>query len=177
MPLIADPKRGSFIIFSTFFLALTLSSMPHYIPLPAFVKTAMPEWAAMVLIYWCLAIPHRVGMIVAMILGLVLDGLKGNLFGQHALGLVVMSYLVLSFYQRIRISPVFQQALTVMGLLFVYHLLLFWFDGISRGPQDNLVSPEPRNAYAILWPPIGGFIAWPWLFYFMRGIRRRYRIR
>lgn len=173
MPLMTEPKRGSFVIFITFFLALALS----IVPLPWLIINFVPEWTAMVLIYWCLAIPHRVGMIIALIVGLVLDGLKGHLFGQHALGLVVIAYLVLSFYQRIRISPVFQQALTVLGLLFVYQLLLFWFDGISRAPQDHLVTPIPRNTSALLLPPVGGFIVWPWLFYLMRAVRRRYKIR
>lgn len=172
MPLNNEPRRGTFWIILTFFVALVLT----VVPLPPIIKYGNPEWTALVLIYWCLALPHRIGMITALIVGLLVDGLKGNLFGQHALGLVVVSYLVLSFYQRIRISPVFQQALTVMGLLLIYQLLLFWFDGISRTTQDSISIQSSRD-WRFWLHAVGGFIVWPWLYYLLRAIRRRYRIR
>jgi len=168
MPLKSEPKKGTFIILLTFAIALTLGQ----IPLPIWLNHFTPEWATMVLIYWCLAIPHRVGMISGLLIGLLIDATSGELLGQHALSMVVISYLVLSFYQRIRISPIFQQALTIMGLLFLYHLLLFWFD---RLPLSN--TEVTRDVREFLFPPLGGFIVWPWLFIMMRSIRRRYKIK
>ena len=168
-----EPKRGTIIILLLFFVALCMT----LIPLPWWLKHFNPEWTALVLIYWCLAVPRRVGMIAAMILGLMIDALKGNLFGQHALGLVVISYLVLSFYQRIRISPVFQQALTIMGLLFIYQLLLFWFDGISRTTQDSSFPIQSARDWRYWLASVGGFVVWPWLYFLLRALRRRYKIK
>ncbi len=168
MPLKSEPKRGTIIIIITFGFAIALS----IIPLPSKFTMFIPSWPALVLIYWCLAIPHRIGMLTGFIIGLLIDAYSGDLLGQNALSMVVISYLVLSFYQRIRISPLFQQALTVMGLLFLYYLLLFWFDGLPLATED--AEKRPLQYFV---RPIGGFVAWFGMFYLLRGIRRKFKIR
>ena len=136
------------------------------------MQNFIPDWPILVLIYWTLAIPHRVGMVSAFVIGIFIDSASGVVLGQNALSMVVVSYLILSFYQRIRISPTFQQALTIMGLLFLYYLLLFWFDRLTISSVQS-----DRDVKEFLLPPVGGFIIWPWLFYFLRAIRRRYSIK
>jgi rod shape-determining protein MreD len=54
----AQAGGGGFIILGTFIVGLMLSQ----IPLPYFIEWARPEWVAMILIYWVMALPHRVGM-------------------------------------------------------------------------------------------------------------------
>ena len=56
----------------------------------------------MVLMYWVMALPYRVGIGSAWVAGIVLDVLEGSVLGLNALGLVVIAYITLSLHQRLR---------------------------------------------------------------------------
>ncbi|MGY2161013.1 rod shape-determining protein MreD, partial [Pseudomonas tolaasii] len=63
---------------------------------------------------WALALPHKVGMVTAMCLGLMEDVLYGTLLGQNALILTLITFLVLSLQQRLRMFPMWQQCLVIL---------------------------------------------------------------
>jgi rod shape-determining protein MreD len=85
--------HGLWAVALSFLLAFVLSviSLPDFFP-SAF-SYGRPEWVAMVLIYWVIATPHRVGITVAWSCGLVVDVLKSSLLGQNALALIVVAYV------------------------------------------------------------------------------------
>ena len=72
---------GRWVIAISFLLAFLLAG----IPLPSELQRFRPDWVAMVLIYWCMALPHRIGIGVGWTVGLLLDIGRGALLGQHAL--------------------------------------------------------------------------------------------
>ena len=74
-------SQGGLTIALSFFVALILT----IIPLPDWMASFRPEWVALTLIYWSMALPQRVGVGIGWGLGLALDVLKGALLGQHAL--------------------------------------------------------------------------------------------
>ena len=78
--------KGGWVILLSFMLALLLD----IIPLPLWVDRFRPDWPALILIYWSMALPHRVGIGSAWVLGLLVDAAKGTLIGQHALALLLM---------------------------------------------------------------------------------------
>ena len=89
--------RNSFVIGMTFVVALLLSVMP----MPAMLELGRPMWLAMVLAYWVMALPHRVGLLTAWVAGLAIDVLYGQIFGQHALVMTLIAWMMLlsaSFY-------------------------------------------------------------------------------
>jgi rod shape-determining protein MreD len=144
-------------------VALTLSILP----LPEWALPYRPDWVTLVLIYWCLALPARVGVGVAWVVGLLLDVLSGSLLGQHALGLAVVAFLALRFHQQIRVFPLIQQALVILLLLGVKQLLLLWVNGI-------LGHPGPTWLY---WAPsLTGMMLWPWIYVILRDLRRRFHV-
>ena len=53
--------HGYGVILLTFVAAYVLAVLP----LPHWLQWGRPEWVALVLIYWCIALPHRVGMVPA----------------------------------------------------------------------------------------------------------------
>ena len=55
------------------------------IPLPQWLLWGRPEWIALVLIYWTIALPYRVGIFTALLLGIVVDVLEGAILGQNAM--------------------------------------------------------------------------------------------
>jgi rod shape-determining protein MreD len=156
-------QPGGWVILLSGVIALVLTS----IPLPGWIEPFHPNWLCLVLIYWCLALPQRVGLGTAWLLGLVLDAARGTLLGQHALALVVMAFLTLKNHRRLRLFPLWQQSLSVLGLLLINQLLVFWVDGIRGYP--------PRDLWYLA-PAVGGMLLWPWVFIILRDMRQRYRV-
>lgn len=155
--------RGNWIISISFVIALMLMALP----MPDWAGIWRPAWVALVLIYWCMALPGRVGVIAAFVLGLLLDVLSGTLLGQNALALCVVAFITLQFYQRVRVLPLWQQGLTVFGLIFVHQTLLLWINGIQG-------MPVMFSAY---WAsPLISMVLWPWIFIVLRDLRRKYQV-
>ena len=69
------------------------------------------------MLYWAIALPHRVGVGSGFIVGIVLDVLTGTLLGQHALGLSIVTFIAIQLHQRIRVFPFWQQSLGMLVLL------------------------------------------------------------
>jgi len=91
--------RGFSIIAITFLISLVLSILP----MPESLQLYRIQWTALVLIYWCMAVPERVGVGAGFLVGLLLDILTGTLLGQHALGLSVISFITIKTYRRVRV--------------------------------------------------------------------------
>ncbi|WP_299180888.1 rod shape-determining protein MreD [uncultured Neptuniibacter sp.] len=161
---VAAPGGGGFIILATFLVGLMLSQ----IPMPHLFEWARPEWVAMILIYWVMALPHRVGMGVAFFLGLLLDVIKGSVLGLNALSLTIIAFLTLVLHQRLRMFPLVQQALMVMVLVGINQLLFHWMQAFTGYTGESLI---------FLLPCLMSGLLWPWLFVILRGIRRFFRIR
>lgn len=155
--------RGQWFILLTFLIAFAVT----YLPLPLWIDRFWPDWVSLVLIYWCLALPQRVNVGTAWVLGLFQDAATGTLLGQHALALAVIAFLTVKTHQRIRVNPLWQQALSVLGLLIINQLLVSWINGVTGYPPQN---------WWYLAPALGGMLWWPWLFIALRDLRRRFRI-
>ena len=80
--------RGGWVIAASFVVALMLTALK----LPEWALIWRPAWVALVLIYWCMAVPHRIGVAIAFLLGVFLDVMSGALLGQHALALTVVAF-------------------------------------------------------------------------------------
>ena len=96
------------------------------VPLPIGLKPLWPDWAAMVVIYWAIALPHRVSIGVAWLVGFLLDILLGTVLGVHAVSLAIVIFGVSSNFQRVRNFSVWQQSVVVGAFLILYHFLVFW---------------------------------------------------
>ena len=155
--------QGSEIIVLSFIGALALTVFP----LPDWLAVARPEWVALVLIYWCMALPTRVGVGIAWGLGLMLDVLRIGLLGQNALTLCIIAYITLKLYQRLRVFPLWQQALSVFVLVSLHQMLILWVKGIT-GQSIDLVT---------YWlPSLSSMIAWPLVYIVLRGMRRHFKV-
>ena len=80
--------RNVWVIPITFVIAFVLVILP----LPDWARPLRPEWVSMVALYWCLAIPRAFGVILAWIIGLILDVAHGSLLGQHAFSLCIIAF-------------------------------------------------------------------------------------
>tara|TARA_R110000737_G_scaffold330355_2_gene345952 strand:- start:203 stop:682 length:480 start_codon:yes stop_codon:yes gene_type:complete len=151
-------------IFLTFLVALMASIMP----LPLSVDAFRPDWVLVVLLYWCLALPARVNVISAWVMGFILDVLLGSTLGVHAGAMAISVYIIAGNFQKIRNFSVWQQALIVGVLSALYHLIVFW---LQRFLTDAVFLPS------YLYPVFTTIILWPWAFLILRKIRRNFRIK
>jgi rod shape-determining protein MreD len=78
---------------------------------------AMPDVLALVLVFWNVHQPRRVGVGAAFLFGLLMDIHQGALLGQHALAYSLMSYFAITIHRRLLWFPVAQQAAQVFPLL------------------------------------------------------------
>ena len=149
------------------FLSLLVGLILMILPLPEAVQVYRPHWVALILIYWNMALPGRVGPWIAFIIGIIVDTSQGTLIGQHALALVIIIYINQNFHQRIRVMSLIQQAIYVFGLLVISQVIIVWVEGIMG---------RPPPVVAFFGGPFVGMLIWPWLFVILRDIRRKANI-
>ena len=140
--------NGHWVIVLTFVVALWLSVAP----VPLWGQAGRPEFVAMVLLYWVIALPERIGITLAWLLGLTQDILEGSPMGQNALALAVLAYLALILYQRLRMYTPVQQAAVIFVLIGVNQLLCNWVQTLTGTASPNLLFLLPAFVSALLWP-------------------------
>ena len=122
----------------------------------------------MVLIYWTMALPHRIGILTAWFLGIMTDVALGSVLGVHGLSMAVIAYLILVLNRRLRLFPLWKQSF-IVGLMVGLDLVIsLWL--------QNFISTQPRHA--MYWMPIlSSTFFWPWLFILLRDVRRSFHVR
>ncbi|KOR30889.1 rod shape-determining protein MreD, partial [Achromatium sp. WMS3] len=108
----ATPQHNSWVIIIILLIATVLSIMP----IPFWARYFRPQWVTLVLIYWTLALPQRINIGSAWLIGILQDVITGTLLGQHALAFSVVTFVVVSLHLRIRMFPLWQQSIIVMVL-------------------------------------------------------------
>lgn len=114
--------------------------------------TAMPDLLALVLVFWNVYQPRRVGVGVAFVFGLIMDVHEGALLGQHALAYTLLSYFAITIHRRLLWFAVLSQALQILPLFFASHavsvLIRLLAGGVFPG-WEVLLAPLSE---ALLWP-------------------------
>lgn len=152
-----------FAILTTLLIALILALLP----MPEWTVWLRPAWVLMVLIYWAMTVPYRVGVGVAWLMGLILDLLNGTLLGEHALALTVIIYFVSRIYIRLRMSPSLQQGMSIFAFVLLYQFILYCVQGfIGQLPES----------YLYWLSPVTSMLLWPWLFVLLRDFHRRFKV-
>jgi rod shape-determining protein MreD len=156
--------NNSLLIIASLLVALIATIMP----LPMILDPFRPDWVLLALLYWSLALPTRVNVFTAWIVGLLLDILLGSLLGVHAAAMAISVYIVSINYHLIRNFSVLQQSLIVGLSTALYHLIVFWL-------QYLLLDVVFLSQY--LYPVITSIVLWPWVFFILRKIRRGFKIK
>jgi rod shape-determining protein MreD len=160
---LSPQARSRLALAATFMVAILFAIMPG----PTWAEAFRPDWVGLVLIYWCMALPGRIGVGTGWMLGLVMDVLYGALLGSNALAKTIMAFLTVKLHLQLRMFPRWQQAVAVLILLLIDQLLVLWIRG-AAGREPETIS---------YWTPsIVGMLAWPWLFVILRDLRRRANI-
>ena len=156
-----------FVIYSSILIGMVLSVVQVPVSLPPELGYVRPDWVAMVLVYWVIAVPNRIGLFTAWVVGMIMDVLLGGMMGQHALSYVIITYIAANLYQRLRMFSVWQQAGIIFAILGLSHIVGFWAESIAGLSEWS---------FWYLLPAATGAFLWPWIFLLLRYFRRRYGV-
>jgi rod shape-determining protein MreD len=157
-------SNGRWVVVLSCLAALVLQMMPW----PKEIYMLRPAWLELILIYWVMALPHRVNVGTAFVLGIIWDLTLGSTLGIRSIALSVVAYLVAFKSQLLRNMALWQQALVVVLLSFLTGVMIFVLEIFLRHVSFSI---------DILWHSLINGILWPWLFLLMRKIRRKFSVR
>lgn len=148
------PVRASFMVLSIV-LALLFNLLPWR------DTVGVPDLVAVVLAFWCIHQPQRIGIGIAWTLGLLLDAGNGTLLGQHALGYAVLAFLAFGVHRRILWFPPWKQALHLLLLLLSTQLLMLLVRLAAGAGFPGWTYFAGSFIAAALWPAISFLLLLP----------------
>jgi len=143
------------------FIALTLLVALGLNMLPLGRHPALPDLLALVLVFWNVHQPRRVGVGVAFVFGLLMDVHQGALLGQHALAYTLLSYGAISVHRRLLWFGLAEQSLQILPLFLAAHLVSLLVRMLAGGMFPGwqlLVAPLLE---ALLWPLVTALLLAP----------------
>lgn len=147
---------------------------PHYILLPvspAFISTSLivafllnllpwgsligvPDFVALVLIFWSIHQPRKVGIGVAFLMGLLMDVHDAALLGENALAYTLLSYFAIMIHRRVLWFRPATQALHVLPLLLVMQVVQLLIQSMVSGKFPGWFYFTESLVTALLWPVV-----------------------
>jgi rod shape-determining protein MreD len=134
--------------------SLALAYLLGLLPWPVDWRWLVPDFTFLVLLYWNIHSPHRAGLGLAFVLGLLTDAARGMLFGLNALVYVAAAFVALSVRRRLenflppgqalQLAPLFlgkELAVLLLGLAIGQTVVDWWH--LAAGPMA-----------ALLWLPV-----------------------
>ncbi len=144
---ILRPARNWFIGL-TLFLALLLNLVP-FGRLPG-----IPDWVALVLAFWCVHQPLKVGMSAAFLLGLAMDVADASVMGQHALAYVLLAFAAAGLSRRVLWFPLAQQALHVLPMFLGMQVAMVVARLLGGAEFPGVLWFLSSFSAALLWHPV-----------------------
>jgi rod shape-determining protein MreD len=106
------PARPAFII-ATLVGALLMNLLPW----SGGWLAIRPDFVALILLFWCIEQPRKIGFATAWLLGLLMDVADASLLGQHALAYSILAYAGIVLHRRVQRFSITPQVLHVIPLL------------------------------------------------------------
>lgn len=138
------------------------------VQVPDWLSPFWPDWIALVIVYWALLAPDRIGPVAGFIIGTMLEVLRAKTLGVISAGLATLAFLVNLSHLQLRITSRWQQVFLVVLFVAVYKLINVWLEGMV---DDARMTAQ--DWYSLL----GNIAVWPFLNIVLDELRRVYRIR
>jgi rod shape-determining protein MreD len=135
-----------------FFIAFTLLAALAFNMLPLGRQPALPDLLAVVLVFWNVHQPRRVGVGVAFVFGLLIDVHHGALLGQHALAYTLLSFVAITIHRRLLWFGLPEQTLQIAPLFFAAHAVSL---------AVRLAAGDMFPGWELLLAPLLETLLWP----------------
>ncbi len=159
-----SPRRIYFLFAFTCFVAFTLM----LVQVPDWLASFWPDWMALILVYWALYTPSRVGPITGFVVGTMLEVLFAKTFGVLSLGMAALAFMVNLSHLQLRVTSRWQQVFLVVLFVAIFKLVNLWLEGMVDGAKITA-----SDWYSLL----GNFLIWPFVNIALDELRRAFRIR
>ena len=126
------PHNQEFLLpASNLFIAMSMLAalFLNWLPWEGIWLALRPDFVALVILYWCVYKPYRVGIGMAWVVGIFADVANASLFGQHALAYAVLAFGGIILHRRIQMLDLRQQTLQVFPVLlaaYVAYAAVHW---------------------------------------------------
>ena len=121
----------------------------------------MPDLLALVLVFWSVHQPLRVGIVAAFVFGLAMDVHQTGLLGQHALAYTALSYFAITIHRRLLWFSVPSQAVQVLPLFAAAHAIEIAIRMLAGGAYPGPTVLLAPVIEAALWPVISILLLLP----------------
>jgi rod shape-determining protein MreD len=135
-----------------FFIAFTLLVALAFNMLPLGRQPALPDLLAVVLVFWNVHQPRRVGVGVAFVFGLLIDVHHGALLGQHALAYTLLSFVAITIHRRLLWFGLPEQTLQIAPVFFAAHAVSL---------AVRLAAGDMFPGWELLLAPLLETLLWP----------------
>jgi len=150
------------------FISVFVGFVLTVVQLPDWLFYFWPDWIVIVVAYWALVTPQRVGPLVGLVIGVLLEVLFVRKFGVLGFGLATITVIVNSTSQQLRALSIWQQTLSIAAFIAIFKLLTGWLSGLVAG-----FTITSEYWYSI----VGSVLIWPFAFILLEELRRAMRIR
>ena len=155
------PREQLLLPVSPWFIALTLVAALMVKLLPLGRVPWMPDLLAVVLVFWSVHHPRRVGMGWAFAFGLLLDVHESALLGQSALAYAALTYFAITLHRRLLWFPLLAQAIQLIPLFAAAQAIMLGLRLLGGGVfpgWDVFIAPALEGA---LWPVVSVLLLAP----------------
>jgi rod shape-determining protein MreD len=141
------PVSPLFIAFSLFF-AFLLNLLPWG------QLIGVPDFVALVLVFWGVHQPRKVGIGTAFFLGLLMDVQDATLLGENALAYTLLSYFAIMMHRRVLWFPIITQAMHVLPLLLLTQVVQMLVRLMVTGRFPGWLYFTESFVAVLLWPVV-----------------------
>jgi len=134
---------------------------------PRWMGWLRPNWLLLVLFFWVLEVPHRVGLVAMWCVGLFVDVLTADPIGLNGAVLATITYIGWQFFERLRMYSVVQQGLIVFVLATAAE--------VAQVMVLDFGSDHPW-AWSLLLSPLMTMLVWPFVFLLLLRLRTGVRV-
>ncbi|GAC1408372.1 MAG: rod shape-determining protein MreD [Burkholderiaceae bacterium] len=146
---------------NSIFIALSLSTafMLNLVPWGHWI--GVPDFVALVLVFWSIHQPRKVGIGLAFSMGLLMDVHDATLLGENALAYTLLSYFAIMIHRRVLWFPSGVQALHILPLLLVTQVVQLLVRLIVSGKFPGWFYFLQSASTAFLWPFVSALLLAP----------------
>lgn len=154
---------GFWVIIISLMIAMLVDSFS----LPQEINLFRPNIILLVLVYWIVALPHRVGIFTGWIVGLLVDALYGTPFGLYGFTYAIITGIALLIYNQFRLFPAYMQSITIFLLMMIFLALSLWIQSFIK---------EASVDWLYWFSALSSAILWPWIYKILRDTRQRFHV-
>jgi len=142
---------------SRYVVAFGLAMVLMIVPLPEALLLYRPDFVTLILIYFCLYHPDSIGVLVAFLVGLLVDVVTFGILGQQALAKVIIAYCCVRFCETLRSARPIYQALFVLIMLATQSAIFSVVQLYANEGNSNLALWTSALVSAVVWIALASF--------------------